>query len=219
MSGGIAGAGATGPEGFAAVLREFSPSCLVSDAHPSVGAAGGFRTVDPTHRIAGPALTVAVPPDGLVDVVAVLARARPGDVVVIDCAGATDLAMWGGLMTTLARMAGVAGVVVDGAIRDVDELRAADWPAWFRAAHPTRCPPAPAGTRLHIGVPVRIGPVPVRAGDTVVADENGVAVVPAELTRDVLAAVRRLLDHEAVVRDKITAGMTLAELFAEFGHL
>jgi regulator of RNase E activity RraA len=206
-------------DGFAALLTELSPTCLLADAHPGVGVAGGFRTIDPADRVAGPALTVAAPPDALVDIVGVLARARPGQIVVIDCGGSVELAMWGGLMTTLARMAGVAGVVVDGAIRDVDELRAVGWPAWYRSAQPRRCPPAPPGTDLPVGATVRVGGVPVRSGDVVVADENGVAVVPVEHAPAALDGVRRLLAHEAVVRADIDSGATLAELFARFGYI
>jgi 4-hydroxy-4-methyl-2-oxoglutarate aldolase len=208
-------------EQFAQVLREFSPSCLVTDAHPGVGAIGGLRAVDPGHRIAGPALTVDVPPDELVDILPVLGLARPGDVVVIACHGVTGLAMWGGVMATLGRMAGLAGVVVDGAVRDVDELRALGFPAWYRDTHPRRCPPAgPRGAApFRANVPVRIGEAAVHPGDIVVADENGVGVVPAGAAGAVLDGVRLLLAKEADIRGRITAGTTLPELLAEFGHL
>jgi len=206
---------------LAELLAEFSPSCLVADAHPGVGVIGGWRSVDPAHRIAGPALTVEVRPDQLVDVLPVLELARPGDVVVIACAGATELAMWGGLMATLSRMAGIAGTVVDGAIRDVDELRALDWPAWFRVANPRRCPPAPpeVDPLEWMNRPVRVGGVPINPGDYVIADENGVSVVPPQLLGEVMAGVRRLLGTEARIRDRINAGIRLPQLLAEFGSL
>ena len=206
------------PGVLAEVLREFSPSCLVADAHPSVGTIGGLRTVDARHRIAGPALTVDVRPDELVDVLPVLGIARPGDVVVLACHGATELAMWGGLMATLSRMAGIAGVVVDGAIRDVDELREMGWPAWYRQANPRRCPPVD-NPPVEVNVPVQIDSVVIRPGDIVVADENGVSIVPAQLATEVLEGVRRLLATEAKIRDKINSGMSLEQLLAEFGSL
>lgn len=206
---------------FAEVLREFSPSCLVADAHPGVGTIGGLQTVNREHRIAGPALTIEVRPDVLVDVLPVLGLAKPGDVVVIACHGSTELAMWGGLMATLSRMAGIAGVVVDGAIRDVDELRALDWPAWYRRANPRRCPPAPPEIDPLDGmnVPVEVAGVLIRPGDYVVADENGVSIVAPELVPQVLDGVRTLLATEAKIRDKMNSGVKLPQLLAEFGSL
>ena len=200
------------------MLAEFSPSCLVADAHPEVGTISGLRAVDRRHRIAGPALTVDVAPDSLVDVLPVLGLAKPGDVVVLACHGATQLAMWGGLMATLSRMAGIAGVVVDGAIRDVDELRELGWPAWYRQANPRRCPPVD-DPLVGVNVPVEIDGVVIRPADIVVADENGVSIVPAELVSEVLDGVRRLLATEAKIRDKINSGVTLPRLLAEFGNL
>ena len=206
---------------FARILREYSPACLAADAHPDVGAIGGLRAVDPTHRMVGPALTVDVPPDAPVDILPVLALARPGDVVVVACNGSVGLAMWGGVMATLARMAGIAGAVVDGAVRDVDELRDLGFPVWYRQTQPRRCPPTgPDGAEpFRAQVPVRIGPTTVHPGDLVVAEENGVAVVPAALADEVVAGVDRLLATEADIRRRINDGAGLPELLAHFGHL
>jgi regulator of RNase E activity RraA len=204
---------------LADLLREFSPSCLVADAHPEVETLGGWQLVRREHRIAGPALTIDVPAEQVVDVVPVLALSRPGDVVVIACHGATDLAMWGGLMTSLATMAGVVGTVVDGSIRDVDELRALDWPAWYRRTSPPRCPPAPPGVDplAWMNVPVRIGAVTIQPGDYVVADENGVSIVPPKLAGTVAERAAELLATEAAIRDRIAGGVRLEQLLAEFG--
>lgn len=204
---------------FGDLLGEFSPSCLVADAHPEVSTLGGWQLVDRRHRIAGRALTIDVPMDSVVDVVPVLALAQPGDVVVIACHGATELAMWGGLMTTLASMAGVIGTVVDGSIRDVDELRELGWPAWYRQTSPSRCPPAPPGVDplAWMNVPVRIGAVTIRPGDYVVADENGVSIVPPKLAGTVAERVSELLATEAAIRERIAGGVRLEQLVAEFG--
>lgn len=203
------------------LLPEYSPSCLVADAHPQVGAIGGWASVKREHRIIGPALTIDLPADGLVDILPVLPTAQPGDIIVLACYGDTSMAMWGGLMATLARMAGIAGAVVDGAVRDVDELRDLDFPIWYRATMPRRCPPTgpDAGGPVRVNVPVRIGDEVVRPGDILVAEENGVAVVPPRLAGDVLAETRRLLAKESVIRDKINGGAGLADLMTEFGYL
>ncbi|UGY94320.1 RraA family protein [Streptomyces gobiensis] len=204
------------------LLPEYSPSCLVADAHPRVGAIGGLLPVKREHRVIGPALTVDLPEDGLVDILPVLPTAQPGDVIVLACHSNTRMAMWGGLMATLSQMAGIAGAVVDGAIRDVDELRDLDFPVWYRATMPRRCPPAAppdTDTPVQVNVPVLIDGELVQPGDIVVAEENGVGVVPPALADEVLAATRQLLAKESVIRDKINNNATLAELLAEFGHL
>src|SRR6185437_8067194 len=120
-------------DAFRGILTEYSPSCLVTDARARVGAIGGLLPVKSRHKIAGPALTVNLSIDDLVDCMPVLARAQPGDVVVLACHGARQTAMWGALMSTLSMKAGVAAGIVDGAIRDVDEIRDLDFPVWYRS--------------------------------------------------------------------------------------
>lgn len=206
----------------ALLLPEYSPSCLVADAGPRIGAIGGLLSVKREHRAIGPALTIDLPEDGLVDILPVLPTAKPGDIIVLACHGNTRMAMWGGLMATLSQMAGIAGAVVDGAVRDVDELRDLDFPIWYRATMPRRCPPAAppdADGPVQVNVPVRIGGELIEPGDIVVAEENGVGVVPPQLTDEVIAATQQLLAKESSIRDQINDGATLAELLAQFGHL
>ncbi|MFC5215371.1 RraA family protein [Streptomyces coerulescens] len=215
------------PEAQLAALRElllpeYSPSCLAADAGPRIAAIGGLSTVVREHRVIGPALTVDLPEDHLVDILPVLGTARPGDVVVLACHGNLRMAMWGGLMATLSQLAGIAGAVVDGAVRDVDEMRDLGFPVWYRAAMPRRCPPAaPPGAEgpVQVNVPVVIDGETVRPGDIVVADENGVAVVPPAAVDDVVTATRGLLDKERTIRDLMNGGATLDELLGQFGHL
>jgi regulator of RNase E activity RraA len=203
------------------ILTEYSPSCLVADANPGVGVVGDLQTVNREHRIAGRALTVEVPPDDLVDILPVFAQARRGDIVVVACHGVMSMAMWGGVMATMATMAGIRGAVVDGAVRDIDELRALDFPLWYRGANPRRCPPESAGgsVPLKSGLPVLVGGTTIRPGDIIVADENGLGVVPPELADEVVTNVHDLVARERAMRDRITAGLTLRELLGEFGHL
>ncbi|MFD7102563.1 RraA family protein [Streptomyces celluloflavus] len=209
-------------EAFHEVLRaEYSPSCLVADAQERVGAIGGLRSVKREHRVIGPALTIDLPEDDLVDILPVLPTAQPGDVIVLACHGNTRMAMWGGLMATLSQMAGIAGAVVDGAVRDVDELRDLDFPIWYRTTMPRRCPAAApaAGRPVRVNVPIVIDGAVIEPGDIIVAEENGVGVVPPALADEVLAATRQLLAKESVIRDKINDGATLNQLLAEFGYL
>jgi 4-hydroxy-4-methyl-2-oxoglutarate aldolase len=208
-------------DGFLTVLSEYSPSCLVTDARRRVGAIGGLLPVKPHHKVAGPALTVNLSIDDLVDCMPLLARARPGDVVVVACHETRRTAMWGGLMSTLSRKAGIAGAVVDGAIRDVDEIRDLDFPIWYRSTVPRPSPTAVHDRTepVQVNVPVVIDGQVIEPGDIVVADENGIAVVPAASAADVLAGTRHQIGKEQLIREKINSGASLAELLAEFGHL
>jgi 4-hydroxy-4-methyl-2-oxoglutarate aldolase len=208
-------------DGFREVLAHYSPSCLVTDARRRVGAIGGLLPVKPRHKIAGPALTIGMSIDDLVDPMPVLAQAQPGDVVVVACHETKRTAMWGGLMSTLSMKAGIAAGIVDGAIRDVDEIRDLDFPVWYRSTVPR-----PSPTAVHdrvepvqVNVSVVIDNQMVAPGDIIVADENGIAVVPAAIAKEVLAGTHRQIEKEQLIREKISSGAALGDLLSEFGHL
>lgn len=113
--------------------------------------------------------------------------ARPGDVLVISAPQATDGSVLGGEALAAARDAGIAGVVVDGAVRDLDELRAVAVPVWA-----ARATPSTGRGRIEaveINGPVEVGGVRVEAGDVVVADASGVSFVPADQFDDVARAI------------------------------
>ncbi|MEV7279402.1 RraA family protein [Streptomyces sp. NPDC093111] len=208
-------------EGFRAVLAEYSPSCLVTDARRRVGAIGGLLPVKHHHKIAGPALTVNLSIDDLVDCMPVLVQAKPGDVIVVACHETTRTAMWGGLMSTLSKQIGIAAGIVDGAVRDVDEIRDLDFPVWYRSTVPRPSPTAVHDRTepVQVNVPVVIDGQVINPGDIVVADENGIAVVPKDQAGTVLERTRMNIDRERVIREKISSGLSVAELIAEFGHL
>ena len=208
-------------DAYRAVLGEYSPSCLVTDARTRVGAIGGLLPVKPHHKIVGPALTVAQSIDDLVDCMPVLTRAQPGDVIVVGCHQTRRTAMWGGLMSTLSQKAGIAGAVVDGAIRDVDEIRDLDFRIWYSGTVPRPSPTAVHDRTepVQVNVPVVIDGQVIEPGDIVVADENGIAVVPADEAESVLEGVRAQVAKERLLRKKIESGAELVDLLAEFGHL
>lgn len=206
---------------FRKILKQYSPSCLVTDARARVGAIAGLLPVTPAHRMAGPALTINLSIDDLVDCMPVLATAQPGDVIVVACHQTTRTAMWGALMTQLSQKAGVVGAVVDGAIRDVDEIRDLDFPIWYRSTAPRPSPTAVHGRTepVQVNVPVVIDGQIINPGDILVADENGIAVVPVNDAEQVLAGTRMQLEKEQIIREKIHSGATVVELLEEFGHL
>ena len=151
----------------------------------------GIRPLTTTSpRLAGPAFTVRCPPGDNLMVHAAIYRAEPGSVIVVDTGGDVDFAVAGGNVMAVAQRHGVAGLVVDGVIRDLAEARDAGFPVYARGNVPI------PGTKKAIGthnVPVRCGGVTVHAGDIVVADEEGIVVVPAARRDEVFTAARAKL--------------------------
>jgi regulator of RNase E activity RraA len=148
-------------------------------------------------RIAGPAYPVRCPPGDNLMLHAAIYRAAPGAVIVVE-AGDTDYAVAGGNVCKVAQKRGVAGFVVDGVIRDVAEARDNGFPVFARGVIPI------PGAKDAVGVlngPVRCGGVAVGPGDLVVADEEGIVVVPAARAEAVL--------HQAEARAARDAAQTL----------
>ncbi len=139
-------------------------------------------------RFAGRAFTVRVPPGENPSVRAALEKAAPGDVIVIDGGGYEARALWGGNVSARARERGLAGAVVDGAIRDVDEIEALGFPVFAAAVVPTPPQRELAG---EIGVTVTCGGRTVNPGDWVVGDADGVVVVPAGDHDEILGRLPR----------------------------
>jgi regulator of RNase E activity RraA len=208
-------------EGFRDLLKGYSPSCVVSDVMERAGTMRSDIKPIAGGRFAGPALTVRLAPGDLVDCLDALEVAQAGDVIVVDAAGETETSIWGGLMAGLCQKKGVAGAVVDGAIRDIDEIRDLDFPIQSRAVVP-RSTHSPYSQRLEpieIGVTISCAETVVEPGDLVLADEIGVVVVPRGEAAEVLSLAREQFAREESTRDLIAEGRSLEELLAEFGRL
>ena len=154
----------------------------------------GIRSLwPPAGRVAGPAFTVACAPGDNLMLHAAIYRAVPGSVLVVE-SGDVDYAVAGGNVCAVAQRRGIAALVVDGVIRDLAEVRNSGFPVFARGAVPVagiKTATAPLNT------PVRCGGVTVCAGDTVVADEDGVMVVPKARREQVLQDARGRLAREA----------------------
>lgn len=144
-------------------------------------------------RVAGPAFTVRCPPGDNLMLHAAIHRAGPGSVIVVE-SGDLDHALAGGNVCAVAQRRGVAAFVADGLIRDLAEVRELAFPVFARGVIPIPGAKERLGTH---GAPVTCGGVSVAAGDTVVADEEGVVVVPAAERARVLEAARAKLAKEA----------------------
>ena len=207
--------------GFRELLSIFSPSCVVADCMERAGVLRSDIRPLFDARFVGAALTVKLYPGDLVDCLDALAVAQKGDVIVVDAAGETETSIWGGLMAGLCQQKGVVGAIVDGAIRDIDEIRALRFPIYSRAIVPrsTHSPYSKRMEPIEVNVPIHCGGALVFPGDIVLADEIGVVVVPREQASDVLARAQAQATQEEATRQRIRDGKTVEELLAEFGRL
>jgi 4-hydroxy-4-methyl-2-oxoglutarate aldolase len=162
-----------------------------------------FEQVMPGSRAAGPARTVRCGQDDNLMVHAVMDRVEPGDVLVLTMPEPEPVALVGELLATQAERRGAAAVLVDAAVRDVEELRELGLPVWARWV---RVRGADKGAVGSIDEAVEVGGAEIRPGDTVVLDADGVVVVRQERLETVLAAARERAEREQAKRAKLSAG-------------
>lgn len=175
------------------------PTADLCDCAGPVAVGGAIRPVV-EGSFAGPALTVRVTPGDNLMVHAALELAQPGDVVVVDGGGCTDRALLGALTVSCLRRQGVAGIVVDGAVRDTEALRAMGVPIYAGAV----CPNGPTRTEGGaVNTPVTIGGRAVRPGDIVAADADGVVILTPAQAEDAAEKARALADREDAALERI----------------
>lgn len=194
----------------------------VSDALDKLGipgqAFGIMPLADYKKVTVGPAFTVRYvpasnPPGSVGDFIDDVAI---GDFIVIDNSGRTDCTVWGDIMTQYAGLRGIAGSVIDGVCRDVNRAIGDDYPLftagrWMRTGK----------DRVQVGgvnESVGIGKVRVNPRDIVVADANGVVIVPRHRAREVAEVTRRIEKSEESIREMITGGSTIAEAREKLGY-
>jgi 4-hydroxy-4-methyl-2-oxoglutarate aldolase len=178
------------------------------DADPSIQVLTGLAPVRPDTRMVGPARTVACGGD-LLPVLRGLDKAQPGEVLVIDAAGA-NLAVAGELFATEATRRGLAGLVVNGCVRDLTTLRSLD----RLAVYSTGVCPA-AGNAVDMGqlqVDVTCGGVTISPGDILVGDPDGLVVASAERLQHCVATAEWIQAGEDRIRDAVAGGRSLLEM-------
>lgn len=194
----------------------------VSDALDKLGIHGQALGIAPladyTKVVVGPAFTVkyvpaSVPPGTVGDFIDEVAQ---GDVVVIDNDGRTDCTVWGDIMTQYAGSRHIAGTVIDGVCRDVNKALGDGYPL-FTAGRFMRT----GKDRVQVesvNSTVGIGTVRVASRDIVVADANGVVIVPRARARDVAVTARQIEETESRIREQLAQGKTLGEARAALGY-
>jgi 3-hexulose-6-phosphate synthase/6-phospho-3-hexuloisomerase len=180
----------------------------VSDAMHRSGDLPGLQAITPGRKLVGPCVTVRTYPGDWAKPVEAIDAAKPGDVLVID-AGGVGPALWGELASESCLQRKVAGVVIDGAIRDVDSIRAIGFPAFARIVTPTAGEPRGFG---EVNVAVKIGGVAVSPGDWIVADDSGVVRIPKGRVVEVANRAMDVLEHENRIREEIRRRSTLGSV-------
>jgi 4-hydroxy-4-methyl-2-oxoglutarate aldolase len=218
----VTGAGAVSPPGEVPtdLTRRLGrlDTCAVSDALDSLGIEGvvrGIQCLTTRQAIAGSVVTVRLgPADREASSrahlgTAAIEAATPGQIIVITNDAGTAAASWGGLLTLAATRAGVAGVIVDGAVRDVDEASDLTFPVFARMSVPTTA--RGRTVELSTNAPIDVCGIEVHAGDFAIADGTGVVIVPSARAAEVVDAAERIAAREAAIAAEISRGTPVSE--------
>lgn len=201
--------------------------CALSDALDKLkltGVVSGLPQLSGSGRIAGRAVTMragaGAPPPGPPRHLGAKAieAAKPGDIIVIEQKSGVEAGSWGGILTLGAQLRGVAGVVADGPVRDIDEAKGYGFPIFARG-----CTARTARGRiveLSSGAPVEIGDIQVRPGDYVVADGSAVVFIRPEHVEKVLENAESIAAREAAMAAALRAGKPVTEVMgASYEHM
>ena len=184
-------------------------SCDISDVMNRSGTMLGIHAIyKPIARVAGPAITVAIPAGGITMVKMGIQQARAGDVMVVSAQGATTTAMLGGNISLGMQRRGIKAFVIDGAVRDASEIRELQFPTFARAV--VAAASDLGGPLGEVNVPIACGGVVVNPGDIIVADEDGIVVVPPASAEEVADAVAALEAKHEQAREILRRGEVTA---------
>ena len=194
-------------EEIVSLLRSVSSS-NISDAMHRKGAMRGIHPLIPGKKIVGKAITVQTFAGDWAKPVEAIDLAGPGDVLVI-YNGSNSIAPWGGLATLSCKIRGIEGVVVDGAVRDLQEIRPMDYPLFSSDVVPNAGDPKGMG---EINSEIVCGGQTVRPGDYIVGDDSGVVVIPKERAYEIARRAKEVEKTENRLFEEISRGKTLSQV-------
>jgi len=177
----------------------------ISDAMHKQGAMQGIHPIKPGFQMVGKALTVRTIDGDWAKPVEAIDQAEKGEIIVVDVNGG-QTAIWGELATRSAKIKGVGGVVIDGAIRDLDDLVKIDFPVFTRHVSPNAGEPKGLG---EIGAEINCGNQTIKTGDWIIGDDSGVVVVPQEIAQEIANRALDVKEHENRIREEIKSGGSL----------
>jgi len=198
----------TGDDETRAIFLQVS-SPNITDAMHRKGAMAGIFSVCGNVKMVGRAVTVHTIAGDWAKPVEAIDVAKKNEVIVINNDGVTDVAPWGELATLSCKRKGISGVVIDGAVRDVDDIRAMKFPLFAKAVVPNAGEPKGFG---EINAEIRCAGQYIRPGDWIIGDESGVVVVPQERAYEIARRALEVRKNEERIREEIRRGSTLSEV-------
>jgi regulator of RNase E activity RraA len=205
--------------GFRARLGRLD-TCIVSDALDKLGFMGvvsGLARLSTDSKITGPVLTVRLESANGRSAerhlcTAAIEAAQPGEIIVVEHHSRSDCAGWGGILSRAAGMRKIAGVIVDGICRDIDESRELGFPVFGRGVLPVTARGRVIETEFN--KPVTIGSINVRPGDWVIADGSGVVFIAAENLQAVVEQAEKLVAREVELIADIESGTPVSQVMS-----
>jgi len=168
-----------------------------------------IKPLDPTSRVAGRAVTIRLEPADNWFIHVGLLHAGPGDVLVVDAGGYVEAGPWGDVLTLAAQQRGLAALVIDGAVRDSQDIIAAGFPVFTRGVCIRKTTKVQRGD---VDIPVTIGGQLVHPGDAILGDADGLVVVPAAELDQAIERGRERERKENEMRRRILEGATTLDL-------
>jgi len=191
-------------------LSRFSSATI----HEAMGKKGNLphqiKPIHPKMKVCGPAYPVKTMPCDNTILHRAYAYAKPGDVLVVDCSGYYEAGYWGDLMSLGAKTKGIAGLVIDGCVRDAEEIEAMNFPVFSRGL-------CILGTGKHgdgtLNQPIILGNYTINPGDIILGDRDGIVVIPQEMVHETIQKAQEREDKEAGVRKQLLEGKTSIEIY------
>ncbi len=199
-------AGAMDEELFELFSQVSTPN--ISDAMHRKGVLRGIKPLFEGIKLVGKAVTVQTFEGDWAKPVEATDVAKPGEVIVI-YGSSKDVALWGELASWSCKQRGIAGIVIDGAVRDVEEIRRMRFPVFAKYVVPNAGEPKGFG---ELNAEIRCGGEYVRPGDWIIGDDNGVVVVPKERAYEIARRAKEVWKNEERIREEIKRGKTLSQV-------
>lgn len=191
-------------------LRQFSAATL----HEALGRTGNLPSaIKPIHsgmKVCGPAYTVKTMPRDNMLLHRAYAYAKPGDIIVASCSGFYEAGYWGDLMSLGAKTQGIGGLVIDGCVRDADDIEALGFPVFSRGLCIRGTTNFGEGT---LNEPIVIGECLIHPGDIIVGDRDGVVVVPKNRIEEAIEKAIAREAREESVREQLRLGKTSLQIY------